>query len=96
MVTAQAAELSDGLLPGEDPTTSRLVEAVHWVTVYSELLAIKLALLERIEKMLQGMTDDAIRQADLDRDLLAAQTNECQHRLEFWSRRVREMKQEPA
>ncbi len=77
----------DALLAGEDPGSGAVTDAVHWVTVYGELVSLKGALLQRAEQVLQGVSDDAMKEADIDQRLLGAQLDRCRRRLDFWTQR---------
>lgn len=79
------------LLPGEDPESGYVEDALHWIRVYGELVSVKMALLERSDQMLQGVSDDAIAEADLDHRLLRAQADRYSSRREYWCRRAKEL-----
>ncbi len=53
----------ESLLPGEDPTSVEVRDAVHWVQVYGELIGMTSALLERSEPTVRGMHSDAATEA---------------------------------
>jgi hypothetical protein len=78
------------LLPGEDPRSTFLEDAVHWVRVYSELLELKLALLRRADDVLAGASDDAMREANIDDRLLRAEADRYALRHRYWTQRVNE------
>jgi hypothetical protein len=86
------AELDpDTLLAGEDPGTSRVRDAVHWAGVYRELLSVKSALLERADQVMRGVSDDAMKEAAVDRGLLRVEADRCRRRLDYWTGRAREL-----
>lgn len=76
------------LLPGEDPDSVYLEDAVHWVRVYAELLELKLALLGRADQVLDGVSDDAMREAGIDDRLLRAEAGRYAGRHQYWTERV--------
>ncbi|MBV8194718.1 MAG: hypothetical protein JOY80_04245 [Candidatus Dormibacteraeota bacterium] len=78
-------------LPGEDPDSPFLDDAIHWISVYSELLSLKRQLLQRADQVLVGAQADTEREADADRDLLSRQAERYRRRLEFWRRRAKEL-----
>jgi hypothetical protein len=70
------------LLPGEDPTSTVIRDAVHWCQVYRELIEMTGALLER--------SDSAINRIEARRtqSVLRAQRDQYSARYEFWRDRV--------
>lgn len=91
----RAAEESvdeDRLLDGEDPNTTYLDDATHWVTVYSELLAVKRDLLKVSEEHLEGMQEEARKEvASTDLIVLDSEMRRFSRRLEFWRQRCAEL-----
>lgn len=81
----------DELLAGEDPGSVFIVDAVHWIRVYGELLALKDALLERADEMTRGMSDDAMKDAAIDQRFLRAQADRYRLRREYWATRAAEL-----
>lgn len=81
----------EALLPGEDPELTYLQDAVHWVRVYGELLELKLALLDRADQVLESVSDDAMREADIDDRLLRAEAARYTARQQYWKQRVTEL-----
>jgi len=78
----------DRLLEGEDPKTPYLDDATHWVTVYTELLAVKRELVEVSEAHLPDMAEEARREvASTDLVVLDAEMKRFSRRLEFWRQR---------
>ena len=87
----QRAMDASTLLPGEDPATTHAEDAVHWIRVYGELISVKTSLLDRAQQVLTGMTEDAVRDIDVDQRLLRAQAGRYRVRYEFWLERVTEL-----
>ncbi len=79
------------LLEGEDPDSTEVDDAVHWVTVYGELLTVKVSLIERADQLLEGVSDDAMTEADIDQRLLRAEAARFRHRLDYWTHRAKEL-----
>jgi hypothetical protein len=78
----------DRLLEGEDPKTPYLDDATHWVTVYTELLAVKRELVGVTEAQLPDMAVEARREvAATDLVVLDAEMKRFSRRLEFWRQR---------
>ena len=78
----------ESLLPGEDPTSFEVRDAVHWVQVYGELIGMTSALLERSEPTVRGMHQDAAFEAGGTQKVLRAQRLQYQARYEFWRDRA--------
>ncbi len=91
----EAAEKSvDGerLLEGEDPSSTYLDDATHWVTVYSELLAVKRDLVGMSESRLPDMPKEARHEvATTDLVILDAEMKRFSKRLAFWRERCVEL-----
>ena len=91
----KAAEKSvdrDRLLEGEDPNTTYLDDATHWVTVYSELLAVKRDLVGVSEGRLADMPKEARHEvATTDLVMLDAEIKRFSERLSFWHTRCVEL-----
>lgn len=81
----------DETLPGEDPTSTYLDDAIHWINVYSELLGVKAALLDRADEAIEGASPEAAHEVGFDRDFLEAQARRYAVRLHYWRRRAREL-----
>lgn len=91
--SARAAIDPGRLLPGEDPDGYLLEDAIHWVAVYSELLAGKTRVLDATIKELEAATH-AETQSELthDQTLLLAELERFQRRLRFWHDREVELR----
>lgn len=88
---AASAVDSERLLDGEDPSTSLVEDAAHWVTVYSELLLFKERLLDTAQQGLGNLTEEEARHEVGSTDLmvLSAERARLRHRLDFWKDRKR-------
>jgi hypothetical protein len=88
-VELEAQTDPDTLLEGEDPDSTRVDDAVHWVKVYGELFTVKMALIDRADQLLDGVSDDAMKEADLDQRLLRAEADRFRQRLDYWTNRTK-------
>ncbi len=87
----QRAKDERTLLPGEDPSSTYLEDALHWLRVYEELITVKASLLDRTADALEGLTDDACEDLDVDQRLLRAQAARYKSRQRYWLHRVTEL-----
>lgn len=78
----------DLLLPGEDPASGEVRDAIHWIQVYGELIGMTSALLERSEPTVRGMHQDAASEAGGTQRVLRAQRQQYQARYDFWRDRA--------
>jgi hypothetical protein len=86
---ARRAIDADLRLDGEDPNTSLVEDAVHWVKVYTELLAFKEHLLELSASDIGAMSElDARSDAATDEVLLEHQAGRYRRRLAEWKQRL--------
>lgn len=73
------------LLPGEDQDSPRLDDAMHWMTVYSELLAGKARMLDMLLKQLEVADRDETRlELTHDQTIMLAEIERFQKRLRYW------------
>ena len=84
----------DRLLPGEDPGSTHLDDARHWIEVYGELLEYKDRLLAVTDEMLgQRPEESAGREiAETDRALIVAERSRFVRRLDYWNGRLDELR----
>jgi hypothetical protein len=98
--TDEAAEKTvdpERLLEGEDPRTTYLDDATHWVTVYSELLAVKRDLVAVSEGKLPDLAKEARHEvATTDLVVLDAEMKRFSQRLSFWRERCVELGGSPS
>jgi hypothetical protein len=89
---ADKAVDDDRLLEGENPDTTYLEDAAHWVTVYSELLAVKRDLVGVSEGRLPDLPKEARQEiATTDLVVLDAEMKRFSQRLTFWRERCVEL-----
>ena len=82
----------DRLLDGEDPDTTYLDDALHWVAVYTELLSVKRDLVTTSEDRLESMQAESRREvASTDLVVLDSEMKRFSRRLEFWRQRCVEL-----
>jgi len=81
----------DRLLRGEPADTSEWRETLRWVSVYQELVAFNLDLMELVQKRLDSLPspDDGPERPDLL--LIEAHYARLCSRLDFWKRRCAEL-----
>ena len=91
---AEKAVDGDRLLRGEDPSSPYLDDAVHWVSVYTELLQGKSAMLAALAERLAEMHEDEARRemGETDVSILSQEVKRFQERVDFWARRRNELK----
>jgi hypothetical protein len=80
---------AEGLLEGEDPTSTAVDDAVHWVKVYGELCTVTFALLEHGEPSDGGSVE--AEESDADQRMLAADAERLARRLEYWTQRAKQI-----
>jgi len=94
---ADKAVDKDRLLEGEDPDTTYLEDATHWVTVYSELLAVKRDLVGVSEGRIPDLPKEARHEvATTDLVFLDAEMKRFSERLSFWRERCVELGGSPS
>ena len=76
------------LLPGEDPASGEIRDAIHWIQIYGELIGMTSALLERAEPTVRGMHQVAANEAGETQRLLRAQRRQYEARYDFWRDRA--------
>lgn len=76
------------LLPGEDPASGEIRDAIHWIQIYGELIGMTSALLERSEPTVRDMHEDAAHEAGGTQKVLRAQRQQYQARYDFWRDRA--------
>src|SRR5438094_5626688 len=83
----------DRLLEGENPSTTHLEDAVHWVQVYEDLLAFKRRLQQSAGEATPEMEEIAREEVGkTDMTILAAETARLERRLRFWRERADELR----
>jgi hypothetical protein len=78
----------DLLLPGEDPASHEIGDAVHWTQVYRELIGMTASLLERSDSTLRSMSPAAAREGAATQQVLRAQREQYLARYDFWRDRA--------
>ena len=78
-------------LEGEDIETTRWEDARHWMSIYADLLEFKRGLLRRVDRDLANLRPPAKEVAAPDIQLIEAQMQGYQERLDLWYRRLWEL-----
>jgi hypothetical protein len=80
------------LLPAEDPDTSLVEDAEHWVRVYDELVSGKREILRVVREKVGNVSADARREINqTDSVILEEELERFERRLSFWRARHREL-----
>jgi hypothetical protein len=82
------------LLDGEDPDSPYPEDASHWTSVYSELVAFKNDLLERLSQDRKLLSEAAMTELERDENLLRLELARLKLRLTFWQTRHEELSEE--
>lgn len=96
--SANKAVDGDRLLPGEDPKTPHVDDAVHWLSVYTELLQAKAAMLAALSQRLSQMKENEaqLEVGKTDVVVLERELARFQGRLDFWKARKTELESSDA
>ncbi len=80
------------LILGENPQTQSLEDTRHWVAVYRHLVVLEQQLFDLLAKMIPNMPGEAQREAEqTNLPVLASQVERFRYRLDYWSKRQREL-----
>lgn len=83
----------DRLLEGEDPGTTDIADAEHWLGVYAELLGFKNRLVREAETGSDNLSDDASQEEALkDLSLLDKEKQRLARRYIYWRQRAEELR----
>jgi hypothetical protein len=84
---------AERLLPEENPETRDPDDAAHWLSVYSDMLQNKAAMLAALtERLSQQTEEDARREVRrTDAVVLERELKWLQSRVDFWQARIREL-----
>lgn len=90
----KADELTDQdrLMEGEDPGTTDLVDAEHWLGTYAELLGFKDRLVGEAEAGRVELSDASQEEVLRDVSLLDQERQRLARRYEYWRARVQELR----
>jgi DNA-binding response OmpR family regulator len=78
-------------LEGEDLATTRWEDARHWMSIYADLLEFKRGILARVEREIANLKPLAQKAAAVDLQIIEAQMQGYQERLDLWYRRIWEL-----
>jgi hypothetical protein len=88
-VAAREAVNPDRLLDGEDPDTTHLDDAEHWLAVYTDLLKSKQELIGVTEHRMDHVERDAADElGQTDLEILQKEGERFQRRIAFWEARL--------
>jgi DNA-binding response OmpR family regulator len=73
------------LIPGEDPETDYASDAHHWIQIYSELLALKHELLQRVRE--RAADGGSANGAEVDTRWIELEIERLRLRLQYWQQR---------
>jgi hypothetical protein len=79
------------LLEGEDPDSTHLDDAKHWVAVYGELLGFKESVVEQAASSAEHLPEDAQPEAGADLTILEAERQRLERRYRFWQGRLAQL-----
>jgi hypothetical protein len=82
----------DRLLEGEDPATTFLDDAKHWVHVYGELLEFKASVAGEAASSAVDLPEAAQPEADADLTILEAERQRLERRYAFWQTRLGQLR----
>jgi hypothetical protein len=82
----------DRLLEGEDPTTTYLDDAKHWVHVYGELLEFKASVAGEAASSAADLPAVAQAESDADLTILEAERRRLERRYAFWQTRLGQLR----
>jgi len=78
-------------LEGEDLRTEHWEDALHWMSIYDDLIRFKMGILERVKRDISKLDPIAQNAAHEDIAYIEAQMNGYHARLDLWYRRVWEL-----
>jgi transposase len=81
-------EAARPFLEGEDPGTMHRDDAVHWTTVYGELIGFKRELLGQLEDAMHNADRAVADELEHDRTLLSVELQRLELHHRFWRERV--------
>ncbi len=87
-VSTRPNRAGDFQMEGEDPRTTHVEDARHWVSIYTQMLEFKERMLSRIKEEavdLPQPAENAVRRDDLP--MLQAERDRVERKLDFWRRR---------
>lgn len=96
VAATRGGDVTVGMDGEADPATASLELALFWRTIYTEILAMEEAVLERIRELMADQSPQARREVELTNlPVVVAQAGRFRSRLGFWEACVRS-RQQPA
>jgi hypothetical protein len=80
------------LLEGEDPDSTHVDDATHWIAVYGELLGFKEKVVEAAASSATQLPKDAQPEAGADLTILEAERQRLERRYQFWNARLAQLR----
>ena len=88
MTAMTARRRGERLMEGEDPRTTHVEDARHWVAIYTQMLEFKERILQRVREEARSLPEPAREfVGEDDVPLLEFERERVQRRLEFWRAR---------
>jgi len=89
VAATRGGDISIGMDGEADPATASLEQALFWRNIYTEILTMEEAVLERIRMLMAGQSPQARAEVELTNvPVVAAQAGRFRSRLGLWETRV--------
>lgn len=85
--SAQSNRNPHGLLPGEDPASPYPEDAIHWATIYRELITFKESLLRQYREQQDRLAEPIEAELRHDEDGLQVELERLRLHLGYWEER---------
>jgi len=97
VAATRGGDVSIGMDGEADPATASLEAALFWRSIYTEILTMEEAVLERIRKLMTGQSPEARQEVELTNvPVVVAQADRFRVRLGYWEACVRAHGEPPA
>jgi len=89
VAATRGGDVSLGMEDEADPATASLEQALFWKNIYSEILTMEEAVLDRIKQLMADQSPQARREVELTNvPVVEAQAERFRARLGYWSSRA--------
>jgi hypothetical protein len=89
VAATRGGDNSQGMDDESDPTVASLEQAMYWRNIYTEILAMEEAVLDRIHQLMEGQSPQARREVELTNvPVVVAQVERFRSRGKLWEARV--------
>jgi hypothetical protein len=85
--SAQSSRNPHGLLPGEDPASPYSEDAVHWATIYRELITFKESVLREYPEPQDRLSESTEAELRHDEEGLQVELERLRLHLRYWEER---------